>query len=231
MIRLRLKNPVAAQLRRHHPHPNLNPDFPLKTRIHAPTHRQFHIVSLPQKDGSYVASVVEAPSILVYDESRKVAEEKASKKFLRTPDPHSYRNHPLARTKLLTIDMEFDADTGSFVTYIKELHRMSTFGESEMDALDNTAEMIRGYIQSMEANHKKIPLTPTRLGALKRIVGLRQNGETPSREWFANYSRSQEHPRTVPVPVHGPKALPRGTLLSIIRMAGVTKEEFFRNAR
>lgn len=31
---------------------------------------------------------------------------------------------------------------------------MSTFGVTEMEALDNTAEMIRGYIQLMEANRK-----------------------------------------------------------------------------
>jgi predicted RNA binding protein YcfA (HicA-like mRNA interferase family) len=37
------------------------------------------------------------------------------------------------------------------------------------------------------------------------------------------------HPRTVPVPVHGSKSLPSGTLASIIRMAGVTRKQFFRN--
>ena len=35
------------------------------------------------------------------------------------------------------------------------------------------------------------------------------------------------HPRTVPIPVHGSKALPKGTLTSIIRIAGVTREQFF----
>jgi len=49
---------------------------------------------------------------------------------------------------------------------------MSTFGETEAAALDNTAEMIRGYIKSMEANQKKIPLTATKLAALKRAVGM-----------------------------------------------------------
>jgi predicted RNA binding protein YcfA (HicA-like mRNA interferase family) len=37
------------------------------------------------------------------------------------------------------------------------------------------------------------------------------------------------HAHTVPVPVHGSKALPRGTLASIIRMAGVTRDRFFEN--
>ena len=69
--------------------------------------------------------------------------------------------------------MEFDEETHSFVTYVQELHRMSTFGESELKALDNTAEMIRGYTKSMEANHKRIPLTKARLSTLKRVVGMR----------------------------------------------------------
>jgi len=34
---------------------------------------------------------------------------------------------------------------------------------------------------------------------------------------------------SIPVPVHGSKALPTGTVASIIRMAGVTKKKFFEN--
>ena len=173
MLRLQFKNPVPAQIAHHYPFSHLRPDFPLKQRFHAPTNRRFNLISLPQRDGSYVASVVEQPSIIVYDKSRKAAEEKASEQFLQTRDPHAYREHPLARTKTITIDMEFDEETNSFVTYIKELHRMSTFGDTEQKALDNTAEMIRGYIKSMEANHKRIPLAAAKLSALKRVVGLR----------------------------------------------------------
>lgn len=80
--------------------------------------------------------------------------------------------HPLATAKSVTIDMEYDADAEIFVTYVKELHRISTFGETELSALQNTAEMIRGYIKSMEANHKRIPLTAHRLAELKQQVGL-----------------------------------------------------------
>jgi predicted RNase H-like HicB family nuclease len=86
---------------------------------------------------------------------------------------HVYMAHALATTKAVTIDMEFDEQSDSFVTYVKELHRMSTFGDTELEALENTAEMIRGYIKSMEANRKKIPLAAARLKTLKRLVGLR----------------------------------------------------------
>ena len=39
------------------------------------------------------------------------------------------------------------------------------------------------------------------------------------------------HRYAVPVPVHGSKMLPRGTLASIIRIAGVGKKEFFAALR
>jgi predicted RNase H-like HicB family nuclease len=79
----------------------------------------------------------------------------------------------LATTKVVTIDMEYDEDAKAFVTYVKELHRMSSFGKTESAALDNTTEMIRGYIKSMQANRKRIPLAASKLTELRRVVGLR----------------------------------------------------------
>lgn len=173
MLRLRHKNPVPEHLAHHQPFPFLAPEYPLKPRVSRPTNRRFQIVSLPQKDGSFVASVVEAPEIIMYDQSRKAAEEKVAREFLRRPDPNAYKTHPLATTNAVTIDMEYDGDSRSFVTYVQELHGMSTFGDSEFEALDNTAEMIRGYIRSMEANGRKIRLAAKRLAELKQLVGIR----------------------------------------------------------
>jgi predicted RNase H-like HicB family nuclease len=106
-------------------------------------------VMVHQKDGSFVASVVESA------------------------DRHAYERHPLAATTVVTIDMEYDEDAEAFVTYVKELHRMSSSGETESAALDNTAEMIRGYIKSMEANRRRIPLTAAKLAELKHVAGMR----------------------------------------------------------
>jgi len=155
----------------HAPFPHLHPEFPLKPRIERKTARSFQILSLPQENGSFVASVLEAPSILVYDRSRKAAEARAAKEFLKSPDPCAYQRHPLATTKAVTVDMEYDAAAEAFVTYVRELHGMSTYGETESVALDNTVEMIRGYIKSMEANRRRIPLAASKLTELKRIVG------------------------------------------------------------
>ncbi len=134
--------------------------------------RRFQIVSLPQKDGSFVASVVEAPGIVVYDRSRKAAERRATDRFLKTPDPETCLGHPLASTNVVTIDMEYDVDSESYVTFVKELHGMSSFGSTEIEALEATGEMIRGYIRSMEANGHKIPLSSKKLAELKKLVGI-----------------------------------------------------------
>ena len=101
-----------------------------------------------------------------------MAEDRAARKFLKSPDPHAYKRHPLATTQAVSVDMEFDEDAKAFVTYVKELHGMSSFGETESAALENTAEMIRGYIQSMVANRKRIPLEARELVELRRIVGI-----------------------------------------------------------
>ena len=170
MLRLRFKNPIPDRIAHHAPFQHLHPDYPVKSQIERQTGRSFDIISLPQKDGSFVASVVEAPAILVYHRSRKIAEEKAAQRFLKTPDTHAFKNHPLATTKAVTIDMEYDPEAEAFVTYVQELHRMSSYGETELAALDNTAKMIRGYIKSMEANRKRIPLSASKLAQLKRLV-------------------------------------------------------------
>lgn len=86
--------------------------------------------------------------------------------------PKQPSRHPLATTQAVTIDLEYDAAAKSFVTFVRELHRMSTFGQTEAKALDNTAEMIRAYIQAMQANRLRIPLTVAKLAELGRVVGL-----------------------------------------------------------
>jgi len=172
MVHLRLKDPVSARWSRAKPLPFLSPESPIKPRVHRLTERRFRVMSLPQQDGSYVASVLEAPEIVVYEKSRKAAENEAAKRFLRTSDPSAYRSHPLAKTKAVTVEMELDEESGQFVTFVKELHGMSTFGKTELEALNRTTEMIRGYMLSMETHGKKIPLAAAKLTALKRIAGL-----------------------------------------------------------
>jgi hypothetical protein len=77
MLRLRLMNPVPENLAHHPPIPQSHPEFPLKPRIAPKTGRAFQVISLPPKDGSFVASVLEAPAIRIYNRSRKVARQEA----------------------------------------------------------------------------------------------------------------------------------------------------------
>ena len=89
--------------------------------------------------------------------------------LIKSPD---YRAHPLAGTNAVTIEMEHDQATGSFVTCVTDLHGISTFGDTPCDALDKTAEMIRGYIESMEERGMKIPMAKGNLAELRLLVGL-----------------------------------------------------------
>jgi predicted RNA binding protein YcfA (HicA-like mRNA interferase family) len=62
--------------------------------------------------------------------------------------------------------------------------------------------------------------------ALERL-GFRQDRVEGSHHMMIR----DNHPRTIPVPVHRSKSLPKGTLASIIRTAGVTREQFLRSLR
>jgi predicted RNase H-like HicB family nuclease len=105
--------------------------------------------------------------------SPRVAASSAAKPYIaRTADSPAYQNHPLAKTTAVSVDIEFDRDAKTFVTHVKELHGMSTYGDTELAALENTAEMIRGYLKSMQAHNRKIPLSQKKLTELKRIVGI-----------------------------------------------------------
>ncbi len=82
------------------------------------------------------------------------------------------RAHPLATTTAVTIEMERDEPSQSFVTFVKELDGMSTFGDTEFEALEMTREMLRGYIESMEARGMAVPLPASKLSELKRLVAV-----------------------------------------------------------
>ena len=64
MLRLRLTNPVPGSLAHHLPFPQLHPESPLKPRIEPEIGREFQVISLPQKDGSFVASVLDRKSVV-----------------------------------------------------------------------------------------------------------------------------------------------------------------------
>ena len=76
--------------------------------------------------------------------------------------------HPLNALEWLEIRMHWEDESRAWVTVIPHLGHLSTFGDTEQEALDNTAEMLLAWVESSEANGLKIPLTRTQLKELKR---------------------------------------------------------------
>jgi len=111
-----------------------SPRISVQARIHSAAER-VPLVCLPKRR-SYVARV-ELPA-LSYTRMRKRRRE--ARQFLRTPDA-AYRNHPYPN-KAVTLH-GVRCGTGSFMTYVRNLHRMSTFGTARRRP-NSTAEMIRG---------------------------------------------------------------------------------------
>ena len=58
------------------------------------------------------------------------------------------------RVKVL---VTWDARDNAWVTYVPELDNLSTFGQTKEEALDNTREAIRGYLEA--AAKEGIPVT------------------------------------------------------------------------
>lgn len=64
------------------------------------------------------------------------------------------------------------------------------------------------------------------------VRALRKLGFRLDRVEGSHYMMIRDGHRTiVPIPVHGSRPLPRGTLASVIRMSGVGKEAFFAAMR
>jgi hypothetical protein len=60
--------------------------------------------------------------------------------------------HPLAQIDCLTVQMERDG--AAWVTYVGELDNISTFADTQEEALDETKDLVLGYLDSAEATWK-----------------------------------------------------------------------------
>jgi len=79
--------------------------------------------------------------------------------------------HPLAETDLLTVEMEWDDETRSWVSRVPELNGISTFGSSYEETLNRTAEMIAGWIETMRELGLKLPVSERRAEEILRLLG------------------------------------------------------------
>ena len=53
--------------------------------------------------------------------------------------------------------MEWDEEDQVWVTYVPTLGHLSTFGETRQEAIDNTREAIRGYLEAAENEGLRVP--------------------------------------------------------------------------
>jgi predicted RNase H-like HicB family nuclease len=80
-------------------------------------------------------------------------------------------NHPLARLEGVTVQMEWDAESEVWVTYVPELNGISTFGETREQALESTRDMILTYLQTVEEQQLGIPLGRDEVHKIRTTLG------------------------------------------------------------
>ena len=80
-------------------------------------------------------------------------------------------DHPLAHLEGVTVRMEWDAESGAWVTYVPELNGISTFGETQEQALESTRDMIVAYLESVEDLQLPVPLGRDEIRKIRTFVG------------------------------------------------------------
>ena len=78
--------------------------------------------------------------------------------------------HPLAVNSDITVRMEWDEETKAWVTYVPELNNISTFGKTQAQALNATAELVRGYLEAMRAQRLRVPLPASAVRRLRETL-------------------------------------------------------------
>jgi len=78
--------------------------------------------------------------------------------------------HPLVDTGLIGVEMEWDEETRCWVTYVPELNGASTFGATVEEALDQTADMIMGWIRATLDAGLKLPISRRKVRQLRDLL-------------------------------------------------------------
>lgn len=78
--------------------------------------------------------------------------------------------HPLNGLDFLTVELYWDNEGREYVTRIPGLFNISTGGATEEESLDNTAEMLVGWMDAMEEVGTKIPLTKAQIREVRQAL-------------------------------------------------------------
>jgi predicted RNase H-like HicB family nuclease len=70
----------------------------------------------------------------------------------------------------IRVEIERDADTKAYVTFVPALGQLSTFGETLEEALDQTRDMLLTYIVSMDDEGMPLPFSKAEIKRLRRAL-------------------------------------------------------------
>lgn len=79
--------------------------------------------------------------------------------------------HPLATLPDLTIEMEWDEPSRAWVTYVKELNGISTHGSTQTEALEETRDMVAGWLDDMRARRYPTGLSSAAVRRIRKALG------------------------------------------------------------
>jgi len=71
-------------------------------------------------------------------------------------------------TRTFKVVLQFDGESDTWVSYVPDLDNISTYGDSEQEALDNTRELIVGYLEAAAKEGVALPAPAVAL----RVVDL-----------------------------------------------------------
>lgn len=89
----------------------------------------------------------------------------------RTNPASAVEAHPLTQLDFIHVTMEWDEETRTWGTYVRELNNASTFGDTQEEALNMTAELILGYIDVLIERGYEPPFSKKQLRQLREALG------------------------------------------------------------
>jgi predicted RNase H-like HicB family nuclease len=60
-------------------------------------------------------------------------------------------------TRSFKVILQFDPESTAWVSYVPDLENISTYGDSEQEALANTRELIIGYLEAADKEGIAVP--------------------------------------------------------------------------
>jgi predicted RNase H-like HicB family nuclease len=77
-------------------------------------------------------------------------------------------DHPLRHRTGVTIVLEKDQETGRWMSFVRELDDLGTFGSTPEEVLDETVDLILGYVASMEDLGQKVRISRAAIEEIRR---------------------------------------------------------------